>query len=181
MTLLLLVLPAACGGNPMPAEPAVPVPEETAAAPEEAPCVHRPFQGDNVTEHEAAGYCGNTVTTISREERVWDEPWEASFWGEDSVALTDLLLYLDYSGDVCRCLPEYSVDTEFGTGYGVNLTEGYARSGGGQTDLTEEQVEQIREILERQGETPREGTAAKRRGANLPPGGLRLTPDAGPA
>ena len=134
-----------------------------------------------MTEHEAAGYCGNTVTTISREERVWDEPWEASFWGEDSVALTDLLLYLDYSGDVCRCLPEYSVDTEFGTGYGVNLTEGYARSGGGQTDLTEEQVEQIREILERQGETPREGTAAKRRGANLPPGGLRLTPDAGPA
>ena len=91
------------------------------------------------------------------------------------------LWYLDYSGDVCRCLPEYSVDTEFGTGYGVNLTEGYARSGGGQTDLTEEQVEQIREILERQGETPREGTAAKRRGANLPPGGLRLTPDAGPA
>ena len=146
LTLLLLVLPAACGGNPMP--------EETAAAPEEAPCVHRPFQGDNVTEHEAAGYCGNTVTTVSREERVWDAPWEASFWGEDSVALTDLLLYLDYSGNVCRCLPEYSVDTEFGTGYGVNLTEGYARFGGGQADLTEEQVEQIREILERQGETP---------------------------
>ena len=31
LTLLLLVLPAACGGNPMPAEPAVPVPEETGA------------------------------------------------------------------------------------------------------------------------------------------------------
>ena len=145
LTLLLLVLPAACGGNPMPAEPAVPVPEETAAAPEEAPCVHRPFQGDNVTEHEAAGYCGNTVTTVSREGRGG---------GEASSALTDLLLYLDYSGNVCRCLPEYSVDTEFGTGYGVNLTEGYARFGGGQADLTEEQVEQIREILERQGETP---------------------------
>ena len=115
---------------------------------------HQPAQEDNVLPHEQMLYCGNTVTTVSREERVWDAPWEASFWGEDSVALTDLLLYLDYSGNVCRCLPEYSVDTEFGTGYGVNLTEGYARFGGGQADLTEEQVEQIREILERQGETP---------------------------
>ena len=35
LTLLLLGRPAACGGSPMPAEPAVPVPEETAAAPEE--------------------------------------------------------------------------------------------------------------------------------------------------
>lgn len=76
---------------------------------EKVPCVHQPFQGDNVAEHEAAGYCGNTATTVSREERMWDEPWEASFLGEDSVALTD---------------------------------------------LTEEQVERIREILERQGETP---------------------------
>ena len=151
LTLLLLALLTACGGSPIPAEPTVPVPEETAAAPEEAPCVHRPFQGDNVTEHEAAGYCGNTVTTISREERVWDEPWEASFWGEDSVALTDLLLYLDYSGDVCRCLPEYSVDTEFGAGYGVSLTEGFARHDGGQVSLTAEQVEEIRAILDRQG------------------------------
>lgn len=134
---------------------AVPALEETAAVdhPEEA-CVHRPVQGNNVTEHEAAGYCGNTVTTVSRESRVWDQPWKASFWGDDSVALTDLLLYLDYSGDVCRCLPEYNVDTEFGTGYGVNLTAGYVRHDGGQTDLTEEQTELIREILERQGETP---------------------------
>ena len=61
LTLLLLAQLTACGGSPMPAEPAVPVPEE-------APCVHWPFQGDNVTEHEAAGYCGNTVTTVSREE-----------------------------------------------------------------------------------------------------------------
>ena len=70
------------------------------------------------------------------------------------MALTDLLLYLNYGGDVCRCLPEYSVDTEFGTGYGVNLTAGYVRHDGGQADLTEEQTELIREILERRGETP---------------------------
>ena len=73
-----------------------------------------------------------------------------SFWGDDSVALTDLLLYLDYSGDVCRCMPEYRVDTEFGTGYGINLTEGYARCGDGQASLTAEQAEQIQAILDRQ-------------------------------
>lgn len=136
-------------GGPAPEAPAL---EET--APEEKPCVHQASQGNNVIEHEAAGYCGNTITTVSRETRMGDEPWEASFWGDDSVVLTDLMRYLDYSGDVCRCLPEYNVDTEFGTGYGVNLTEGYARHDGGQTDLTEEQVKKIRDILERQGETP---------------------------
>ena len=46
------------------------------------------------------------------------------------------------------------MDTELGMGCGVNLTEGYVRRGDGQADLTEEQVKQIREILERQGETP---------------------------
>lgn len=147
---------AACGA---PAEeaagtaepPAGPVSTETVPEepPEEEPCVHQSAQGDNAVEHEAAGYCGNTVTTVSREGRAGGEP--VSFRGDDSVALTDLLRYLDYSGDICRCLPEYSVDTEFGTGYGVNLTEGYARHGGGQTALTEEQTSLIREILVRQG------------------------------
>lgn len=156
LALVLLAALAACGGGggPVSPEPSVsPAPEEE-AVPLPEPCVHQPPQGDNTVEHEAAGYCGNTVTTVSRETRMGGEPWEASFWGDDSVALTDLLRYLDYSGDVCRCLPEYNVDTEFGTGYGVNLTEGYARHDGGQTDLTEEQVGEIREILERQGETP---------------------------
>ena len=150
LTLLLLAQLTACGGSPMPAEPAVPVPEETAAAPEEAPCVHRPFQGDNVTEHEAAGYCGNTGTTVSREERVWDAPWEASFWGEDSVALTDIVINLAYDPEaVCRCLPEFTVNTEFGDGYGVNLTESYVRCEAGQAPLTAEQTEIIRGIMER--------------------------------
>lgn len=109
-------------------------------------------EGNNIVEHEAAGYCGNTVTTVSREAWAGDEPWKVSFWGDDSVALTDLLLYLDYSGDTCRCLPEYTVDTEFGAGYGINLTEGYVRHDGGQVSLTAEQIEQIQEILDRQTE-----------------------------
>jgi hypothetical protein len=66
------------------------------------------------------------------------------------VALTDLLLYLDYQEGICRCLPEYSVETEFSEEpYGVNLSSGYARHGEGQVELTEEQVELIRDILDR--------------------------------
>ena len=115
-------------------------------------CALAPAGENNVLEHEEAGYCGNTITTVSRETGMGGEPWEASFAGSDSVALTDLLRYLDYSGDICRCLPEYNVDTEFGKGYGINLTEGYARYDGGQTPLTEEQIEQIGEIIARQAE-----------------------------
>lgn len=154
LSVLTLVLTlAACGAQRAPAS-AEEEPVSSAASeelppetPEEEPCEHQPAQGNNVVDHEFAGYCGNTVTTVSRRDGAWDEP--ISFWGDDSVALTDLLRYLDYSEDVCRCLPEYTVDTEFGTDYGVSLTESYARYDGGQTDLTEEQTEQIRAILER--------------------------------
>lgn len=112
--------------------------------------VHVPSQGDNIMDHDPAGYCGNTVTTVSCAAQPGGESWEASFWGDDSVVLTDLLLYLDYSGDVCKCLPEYRVDTEFGADYGINLTEGYVRHDGGQVSLTAEQTEQIQAILDRQ-------------------------------
>ena len=105
---------------------------------------------DNIVEHEKAGYCDNTVTKISRETRMSRESWEVSFDGSDSVVLTDLLLYLDYSDGICRCQPEYNVDTEFGTGYGINLTEGYVRHDGGQVSLTAEQLETIQDIFERQ-------------------------------
>ncbi len=128
------------------ASPDDPIPLSDRTEAEASEHHHALSDTDHTLEHDPAGYCGNTVTTVSC------EAWEVSFWGGDSVALTDLLLYLDYSGDVCRCLPEYTVDTEFGTGYGVNLTEGYARHDGGQVPLTAEQVEEIRGILDRRSE-----------------------------
>lgn len=110
--------------------------------------IHQLSNEDNIVEHEAAGYCGNTVTTVSCHLNSREVIWEKSFWGSHSVALTDLLLYLDYSGDVCRCLPEYTVDTEFGEDYGINLTSGYVRHDGKQADLTAEQVEEIQTIID---------------------------------
>ncbi len=92
-------------------------------------------------------YCGNTLTTITIEGK------EYTFWGSDSVALTDLLLNLDYSKDrLCKCMAPIRVNTEFGSGYGINLVSNYARSEKGQASLTDEQVELITGIIERQCE-----------------------------
>lgn len=88
------------------------------------------------------GYCGNTRTTLYAGDKSW------SFMFGNSVALTDILLNLDYRrGMTCRCMAEYTVDTEFGLGYEVNLTEGFARCEKGQASLTPEQVERIGQII----------------------------------
>ena len=86
-------------------------------------------------------YCGNTFTTV----RVGDKQY--GFDGEKSVALTDLLLHLQYENPVCDCLPVYTVDTEFGTGYGISLDGCYVRYDGRQVSLTQEQTEKITEMI----------------------------------
>lgn len=88
------------------------------------------------------GYCGNTRTVI----RISGQ--EYPFIGNDSITLTDLLRHLDYSPHkVCKCLPEFKVETEFGS-YGIHLGQGYARCEAGQAALTREQVATIRHILD---------------------------------
>lgn len=111
--------------------------------------IHTLHEGDNILEHDPVGYCGNTITTVSYTPfgQKEEEAWETSFWGDKSVALTDLLLHLDYSEGICRCKPEYTVDTEFGKSYGLNLTDGYARYEDTQVSLTAEQLELVREIM----------------------------------
>lgn len=135
-------------------------PDTVAAAPESVQSqdeedVHSPApaEADNILPHEQALYCGNTVTTVKFDAvGTTEEKWEKSFWGEDSVRMTDLLRFFDYSGDICRCRPEYTVDTEFGEGYGINLSEGYVRHDGRQVTLTEEQTAELREIIGRAAE-----------------------------
>lgn len=105
--------------------------------------VHVYYGGNNIVEHEIFGYCGNTITTVSKTDGE-----SVSFWGSNSVALTDLLLYLDYSEDICDCKTEYRVDTEFGEGYEINLTNAFVRYEGKQVSLTKEQADEVREILD---------------------------------
>lgn len=91
------------------------------------------------------GYCGNTMTTVYR---VIDGQSSGAFMAGDSVYITDLLLNLDYNPKkLCKCRPEYTVDTEFYKGYGVNLSGGYARCDKGQAELTSEQIDKLREIV----------------------------------
>lgn len=88
------------------------------------------------------GYCGNTLTTV----RLNGE--EYTFMGTNSVSLIHILGNLRYDPlKTCKCLPEFEVVLESGKAYGISLTEGYARCADGQADLTEEQVETIRKIL----------------------------------
>lgn len=124
------------------------VPEETLAGLEELGYdfgrhTHAPAAEPQTVEDPVSGYCGNTVTTVTAGGETY------SFWGGDSVTLTDILINLAYAPETCRCMAEYTVDTEFGAGYGVNLTESFARCEAGQAALTAEQAEAIRDILER--------------------------------
>ncbi len=87
-------------------------------------------------------YCGNTQTTI----RIGDKAY--TFMYGNSVTLTDFLVKLELNEPTCDCIPEYIVDTELVTGYGINLTEGYVRLGDSQTSLEADEIELIRKIIE---------------------------------
>lgn len=105
---------------------------------------HEPAAEPRTADDPVSGYCGNTVTEVTLDGETY------SFWGDDSVTLTDIVINLAYDPEaVCKCLPEFTVDTEFGDGYGVNLTEHYARCEAGQAPLTAEQAETIQGILDR--------------------------------
>lgn len=90
-----------------------------------------------------SGYCGNITATVNRNGA------EYSLTGSDAITLTDISINLAYQPEnVCRCLAEFSVITEDGTVYAVNLTEAFIRCDAGQASLTAEQVEQINAVLE---------------------------------
>ncbi len=124
------------------------LPEETLAELEELGWdfgrdSHTPAAEPQTVEDPISGYCGNTVTEVILDGETY------SFWGDDSVRLTDLVINLNYADDICRCLPEFTVNTEFGDGYGVNLSEHYVRYGDRQCPITEEQAAEIQGILDR--------------------------------
>lgn len=90
-----------------------------------------------------SGYCGNMQTTV-----YFDMFEKYTFMGGNSVALTDILENLDYDKNkLCRCLSEYCADTELTVGYRISLSDGFVRCYKGQADLTEEQLEKVKEII----------------------------------
>lgn len=104
---------------------------------------HQVAVDEQTVSDPVSGYCGNTQTTI-----YFDDDKKYTFMYGESVTMTDILINLDYDkSKLCKCLPEYTVDTEFGTGYGINLTAGYARCDKGQADLTGEQIDELKKII----------------------------------
>lgn len=105
--------------------------------------IHRLAEKPETVSNPATGYCGNTQTTI-----YFGNGKRYTFMYENSVAMTDILFNLDYDPNkLCKCRTEYTVDTEFGTGYGINISSGYARCDKGQANLTKEQTEKLNEII----------------------------------
>lgn len=129
--------------------PAAEAPAEDSAADEKAAeeelyidHAHR-FAEETETSKATKGYCGNMMTTVCLNGT------EYSFAGSDSVAITDILIHLNYDPDeVCRCRAEFTVDTEMLSGIEVNLTEGFARCEKGQAALTEKQATVLQEIID---------------------------------
>lgn len=111
---------------------------------------HTPAEESQTIQGSNVGYCGNTLTTL------WIEDQGYTFMGSDSVWLTDLVSNLEYDPEkVCKCRPDYTVETEFGETYGVSLS--YVRCEDGQADLTEGQMERLCQILQRLEDGTEEG------------------------
>ncbi len=105
--------------------------------------IHTPAKDEQTVSSRISGYCGNTQTTI-----YFENGKKHTFMYGNSVTMTDILANLAYDKNkLCKCLPEYTVDTEFGKGYGINLTDGYARCDKGQADLTSEQINKLKTII----------------------------------
>lgn len=88
-------------------------------------------------------WCGNTVATLHLAGESF------SFMGGNAIALSDILVNLAYDPEmICRCMAEYTADTETGKGYQINLTQGFVRCEKGQAALTREQADALRAIVE---------------------------------
>ena len=117
------------------------------AAPADGGHSHAPAGEPETTGGTEDGYCGNTSATVTLDGSAHTIP------GSDAVTLTAILENLDYDPQsVCNCLAEFTVETEVGTEYEVNLTEYFARCDAGQAALTRKQADAIREIVQRLGE-----------------------------
>lgn len=117
------------------------------AAPADGGHTHAPAgepENANGTEN---GYCGNTSATVTLDGSVY------TLSGSDAVTLTAILENLDYtSDDICSCSTEFTVETEVGTEYEVNLTEYFARCDARQAALTRKQADAIGGIIDQLGE-----------------------------
>ncbi len=127
------------------------VPQDAPAADQEIPAEeentndsHRHlFAEDSKAESGTIGGCGNTQAEITLDGQSY------TIAGGDAIALSRLLENLPYDPNgICRCMAEFTVDTELLEGIEVSLGNAFARCDQGQASLTQQQVQTIQGILE---------------------------------
>ena len=117
------------------------------AAPADGGHTHAPAGEPESANDTEDGYCGNTSATVTLDGSAY------TLSGSDAITLTAILENLDYTSDnICSCSTEFTVETEVGTEYEINLTEYFARCDTWQAALTQKQADAIREIVQRLGE-----------------------------
>lgn len=101
------------------------------------------YAADTEPQEKEAGYCGLTQAWITVDGETY------TLTGEQAIAVTDIVNNLPYDPEqICRCMGEFTVDTETISGIDVNLTEGFARCSLGQASLTQAQAGTLLEILQ---------------------------------
>lgn len=134
----------------------------------EAAAPAAPMAATEAAVEEAAPAEGITGEEMTREEVTAEEPEdiylpavqgidvtvqgngrEYALEAKTGMTLLELLQNQAYDPDqVCRCDVEYTVTTEFGVRYDINLQEGFVRCQEGQASLSEEHLLQLKTILE---------------------------------
>lgn len=119
---------------------------------------HEPYEGNNIKEHEITEYCGNTVTYVEY-NNYGETEWTSRFEGTPSVALTDLLTFLDFKEDSCDCelLSWYTVRLEDGNEYTVSINLSFVRFGQKQVQLTKEQLDTVIDAFDYAAENNMDG------------------------
>lgn len=90
----------------------------------------------------SAGAFGEVTVFLGKETHILE--------GEDAARVAEILAGLEYDPvRLCRCMAEFTVETEHMPAVQINLQQAFARCETGQADLTEAQVMTLRAVLER--------------------------------
>lgn len=123
-------------------------PEETTAAErptvpaEKAAHTHVPAETAKLVEEPLLFTCGNTECELKKDGKTY------RFMYSPALVFGDVVNNLIYDEPPCGCPAEFTVTPEFSPTVEVNLTQGFARSAGGQCSLTSNEIAAFRAALE---------------------------------
>ena len=109
---------------------------------EPAAHTHAPAQTAKLMEEPLLFTCGNTECELQKDGKTY------RFMYSPALVFGDVVNNLIYDEPLCACPAEFTVTPEFSPTVEVNLTQGFARSAGGQCSLTATEIAAFRAALE---------------------------------